>query len=121
MLESFKAALARVQSDYDFYIGCQTDPDATLADYDLSPEERSALSDPDKLAAVLKYGVQPRGWRPLYITITISGTHDWVNRSKPKKTGPDEAQIRREVEAIQRASTEDERTQAAVRLMELIG
>jgi hypothetical protein len=121
MLESFKAVLARVQSDYDFYIGCQTDPDAALADFDLSPEERSALSDPDKLAAVLKYGVQPRGWRPLYITITISGTHDWVNRSKPKKAGPDEAQIRREVESIQRASTEDERTQAAVRLMELIG
>ena len=30
MLDSFKAALARIQSDYEFYIGCQTDPAATL-------------------------------------------------------------------------------------------
>ena len=49
MLDSFKAALARVQSDYEFYIGCQTDPASTLAGYDLSPEERSALTDPDEL------------------------------------------------------------------------
>jgi len=118
MLESFKAALARVQSDYDFYIGCQTDPDATLAGYDLSPDERSALTDPDLLADVLKKGVKPRNAPS--ITIKISGRHDWVNRTKkpPKKNA---ARIHREVEAIEGASTAEERTKAAVRLMELIG
>ncbi|MGA7135548.1 MAG: hypothetical protein WBZ15_25000 [Mycobacterium sp.] len=114
MQESFKAALARVQSDYDFYVGCQIDPDKTLADYDLSPDERSALSDPEKLADVLK----PRGWG---ITIKISGSHDWVNRTGPKKPNPKQEHIRREVEAIELAGTEKERTEAAVRLMELIG
>jgi hypothetical protein len=119
MLESFKAALARVQSDYDFYIGCQKDPESTLADYDLSPDERAALADPDRLAEVLRRGIEPRNAPS--ITVKISGTHDWVNRTKkpPKKTN--QAAIRREVEAIERAGSEDERTQAAVRLMELIG
>jgi hypothetical protein len=119
MIEGFKAALARVQTDYDFYIGCQTDPDATLADYALSPDERLALSNPDLLAEVLKKGVGSRNARS--ITVKISGTHDWVNRTKkpPKQTNA--AQIQREVAAIEQASTDEERTRAAVRLMELIG
>ena len=118
MIESFKAALARVQTDYDFYIGCQTDPDATLADYDLSPDERLALSNPDLLAEVLKKGVKPRNAPS--ITVKISGTHDWVNRTKkPRKTNA--VRIQREVEAIEHAGTDEERTEAAVRLMELIG
>ena len=118
MIESFKAALARVQTDYDFYIGCQTDPDATLADYDLSPDERLALSNPDLLAEVPKKGVKPRNAPS--ITVKISGTHDWVNRTKkPRKTNA--VRIQREVEAIEHASTDEERTEAAVRLMELIG
>jgi len=54
MIESFKAALARVQTDYHFYSGCQTDPDATLAGYDLSPDERRTLSDPDLYAMIEK-------------------------------------------------------------------
>lgn len=119
MIDSFKSALARVQTDYDFYIGCQTDPDATLADYDLSSDERAALSDPDLLADVLKTRLRPRNARS--ITVKISGTHDWVNRTKkpPKKTNA--ARIQREVAAIGQASTDEERTSAAVRLMELIG
>jgi hypothetical protein len=119
MPESLKAALARVQSDYDFYIGCQTDPDTTLADYDLSPDERAALTDPDKLDDALKRAVEPRNLPS--ITIKISGTHDWVNRTKKARARVHEAQIRREVEAIEQARTENERTQATVRLMELIG
>jgi hypothetical protein len=119
MIESFKSALARVQTDYDFYIGCQTNPDATLADYDLSTDERLALSDPDLLAEVLKKSVKPRNAPS--ITVKISGTHDWVNRTKkpPKKTNA--VRIQREVEAIERANTDEERTKAAIRLMELIG
>ena len=54
MLEDFKRALARVQSDYGFYIGCQTDPALALAGYDLSAErargaERSASGSADML------------------------------------------------------------------------
>jgi hypothetical protein len=119
MLDSFKAALARVQGDYDFYIGCQTDPESTLADYDLSPDERAALTDPDRLAEVLRRGIEPRSAPS--ITVKISGTHDWVNRTKkpPKKTT--QSAIRREIEAIEQADTKDERTQSALRLIELIG
>ncbi len=114
MTTNFEAALARVQSDYDFYIGCQTDPESMLAEYELSGDERATLTNPDKLAEALK----PRGWR---ITIKISGTHDWVNRASPKKPNPTQQHIRREVEAIEQARTEHERTEAAVRLMDLIG
>jgi hypothetical protein len=119
MIESFKAALARVQNDYDFYIGCQTDPDATLTEYDLSADERAALTDPDLLAEVLRKDIKPRNAPS--ITVKISGTHDWVNRTRkpPKKLNV--ASIQREVQTIEQAGTNEERTEAAVRLMELIG
>ena len=114
MSEDFKRALARVQTDYGFYIDCQTNPAVALADYDLSPDERSTLSDPEKLADMLIRGVR----------ITISGTHDWVNRAAPKKRDMEkadrDAKVATEVEAIKQASTDDERTGAVVRLMELV-
>jgi hypothetical protein len=122
MLDDFKHALARVQTDYAFYIDCQTNPAVALAGYDLSPEERSALSDPEKLAGVLKGGIGIDQLR-----ITISGTHDWVNRTRPKKkkvTMSDvdrDAKVATEVQAIKTARTHEERTGAVLRLMEAIG
>jgi hypothetical protein len=120
MLKDFKRALARVQSNYGFYIDCQTNPALALAGYDLSADERSALSDPDKLAEVFKRGVGTSR-----ITITISGTHDWVNRFGPVKRSIEDAKrdatVAREVEAIKQASTDEHRIEAAVKLMALIG
>jgi hypothetical protein len=121
VLEDFKRALARSQSDYGFYIDCQTNPAVALAGYDLSSDERSALTDPAKLADVLRGGI---GVSPLRITVTISGKHDWVNRAprpKPPKPPTADAMVATEVEAIQQASTPEARTGAAVRLMELLG
>jgi hypothetical protein len=118
MLDSFKAALARIQSDYEFYVGCQTDPDSTLAGYDLSPQERSALTDPDELARMLHEDLRPRNIPS--ITVKISGRHDWVNRT-PKKTTQRQQPVLHEVAAIQAASTDEERTQAALKLIERIG
>jgi len=125
VLDDFKQALARVQSDYGFYIDCQANPAMALAGYDLSVDERSALSDPEKLGGLLRGGI---GISKLpSITIKISGTHDWVNRTRPKKTTTNmeevelDSQIAAEVAAIGRADTSEGRTAAAVRLMELIG
>ncbi len=122
MLEDLKKALARVQSDYQFYINCQTNPESALAGYDLSSDERLALSDPETLADMLKNGV---GFRLPRITITISGKHDWVNRAALGNTAFEvanhDAKIAAEVGAIKQAATPDERTKAVVRLMELIG
>jgi hypothetical protein len=122
-LEDFTRALARVQSDYGFYIDCQANPAVALAGYDLSADERSALIDPQKLAGVLRGGIGISRIRP--ITIKISGTHDWVNRASPKKTAMADvdldAKVATEVEAIRQATTDEARTGAAVRLMELIG
>src|SRR5688572_10235000 len=117
MLESFQAALARIQSDYEFNIGCQTDPASTLAGYDLTPEERSALTDPAQLAKVLKEDLRPRNIPS--ITVKISGRHDWVNRTT--KTKPRQERVVQEVAAIRSASSDEERTQAALRLIERIG
>ena len=124
MLEDLKRALARVQADYGFYIDCQTNPAVALAGYDLSPDERSTLSDPEKLADALNRGIGIS--RIPSITIKISGTHDWVNRTRPKKTTNMadvdlDSKIATEVGAITRADTHETRTAAAVRLMELIG
>jgi len=117
MLTGFKRALARVQSDYGFYINCQTNPAAALVGYDLSPDERSALIDPEKLADVFKRGIVNK------LVITISGTHDWLNQAVPANAEDTDhdARVVVEVDAIQRASTGKERTDAVVRLMELIG
>jgi hypothetical protein len=123
MLDDFKRALARVQSDYGFYIECQANPAVALAGYDLTLDERAALSDPEKLASVLKGGI---GVEQLRITIKISGTHDWVNRTRPRRKTPMtevdlDARIATEVEAVRKASADEERTGAAFRLMGLIG
>jgi hypothetical protein len=124
MLEDFKRALARVQSDYGFYIGCQTNPTVALAGYSLSPDERLALTDPEKLAEVFKPGAGVLNLRPS-ITIKISGKHDWINRAVPVDAAgvraDCEEKVGLEVEAIKRARTDGERTGATVRLMELIG
>jgi len=117
MLDSFKAALARIQGDYEFYIGCQTDPDSTLADYDLSADERSALTDPDELARMLKEDLRPRNIPS--ITVKISGRHDWVNRTTTKP--PRQESVVHEVAAIKAARSDEERTQAALELIQRIG
>src|SRR5271170_4713174 len=85
MIEDFIRALARVQSDYSFYVGCQTDATAALRDYSLSPDERQTLLDPERLASALEEGVRdnkPREWR-----VTFSGRHDWINTTKPNRLG----------------------------------
>ena len=117
MSDSFTVVLARIQSDYEFYIGCQTDPGSTLAGYDLTPEERSALSDPDRLARMLQEDLRPRNIPS--ITIKISGRHDWVNRT-PKKHARQQPVVR-EVAAIKAAVSDEERVQAALTLIERIG
>ena len=52
MIEDLKRVLARVQSDYEFYLQLRLDP-KTVACYDLSADERRALSDPELLKSVL--------------------------------------------------------------------
>ena len=119
MRDDFKAALARVQGDYDFYVRCQTDPATALADYSLSPQECATLSDPERLAEALTPGSEmalPR------ITITISGKHDWVNRAAPTKQNDEvDELIAREVESLTRADSDDERDESALRLIQLLG
>jgi hypothetical protein len=118
-LEDFKRALGRVQTDYEFYIQCQSDPAVALAGYDLSRDERSALSDPAMLAEVLERGI---GIDQLRFTITISGRHDWVNRSPRRKVvGDDDVTIERAVADVKQATADDKRAQAVLRLMERIG
>ena len=122
MLDDFKRALGRVQSDYGFYIDCQADPALALAGYDLSPDERSTLSDPARLGDMLMRGGGVLNLRPS-ITVKISGSHDWVNRAAvASPAGADGGTgVAGEVDAIRRAETREERTEATVRLMELIG
>lgn len=113
VLEDFERVLDRVQSDYDFYIECQRDPETALAGYDLTPEERATLQDPEELQKRLIQGVR----------ITISGTHDWVNRAAPDKRTDEAdhgARVEEAVEAVRTARSDDERSAAALRLVELV-
>lgn len=120
MLEDFKRALGRVQTDYEFYVQCQTAPAVALAGYDLSRDERAALSDPAMLAEVFEHGI---GIDQLRFTITISGRHDWVNRAprRPRVSGDDDTTIAKAVADVKDARASDERAQAVLRLMEEIG
>ena len=119
MQDDFRAALARVQSDYSFYIQCQSDPAAALSGYSLSSEERATLSDPERLADALKRGRDPRLLPS--ITIKISGTHDWINRAPKRKQTEEDELIAREVESVKLAGNDDERDESTLRLMRLLG
>jgi|SRR3954471_19919154 hypothetical protein len=115
MRKNFKAALARVQSDYGFYIQCQSDPESALAGYSLSPEERATLGDATLLAEFLRRGSRS-------ISITISGTHDWVNSAAPDRKKDVDELIAREVESVRQAGDDDEaRAESALRLVQLLG
>ncbi len=114
MRNDFQAALARVQSDYDFYIQCQSDPGSALVCYALSSEERATLSDPELLADFLQRGSRA-------IKITISGTHDWVNRAAPRRETDVDELIAREVESVRRAGDDGARAESALRLVQLLG
>lgn len=116
MRDNFKAALARIQGDYAFYVQCQTDPEATLADYHLSPQERAILSDPEQLAGVLQQETTTRA-----IKITISGTHDWVNRTAAPRQSDVTELVAQQVESVQQAENDAERDDAALRLIRLLG
>ncbi|MEV5885357.1 hypothetical protein AB0L74_21935 [Streptomyces sp. NPDC052020] len=118
MKRDFKAALARVQHDYAFYIHCQSDPETALEGYTLSPEEQATFRDPQRLAEALQQGSSMRS-----ITIKISGTHDWINRAEaqaPKQEVVSEL-IAREVESIRLADNDDERRESTLRLVRLVG
>ena len=122
MRNDFKAVLARVQRDYSFYIQCESDPVTALAGYSLSPEERATISDPGRLADALKRGSDIRMLPS--ITIKISGTHDWVNpSSQPKRKEDNDVDelIAREIESIKQADSDDERGEATLRLIQLLG
>jgi len=116
MRDNFKAALDRVQGDYAFYVRCQTDPATALAEYRLSPHERAILSDPAQLAELLQQATTTRA-----IKITISGTHDWVNRTATPRQSDAAEQVAQEVASVQQAETDAERDESALRLIKLLG
>ena len=124
MVDDFIRVLARVQSDYGFYIGCQTNPAAALRDYALNTDELETLLDPEKLRAMLDDGAFEN--KPARLIITFSGKHDWINKTKPKRASTNmnaaeyHAQVSHEVEAIRQAHTHEERAAAAVRLLTVI-
>lgn len=123
MIADFIRVLARAQSDYDFYIGCQTKPAVALRDYALTTDEYEALLDPEKLRAMLDDSALEN--KPTPLVITFSGRHDWVNRTKPARPtntnmAEHDAQVSHEIKAIRQAGTHEERTAAALRLLTVI-
>lgn len=124
MIDDFIRVLARVQSDYGFYIGCQTNPAGALRDYVLTTDEYEALLDPEKLREMLDNSALEN--KPTALVITFSGRHDWVNRTRPVRFSANtnmaehDAQVSHEIEAIRQAGTHEERTAAALRLLTVI-
>lgn len=122
MLQDFMRVLARVHSDFGFYVGCQASPEATLGEYSLDVAEREAIARPEKMAELL--GERGGLFALPRITITISGKHDWVNRAQMSadEVNPSERErgIGAQVQAIRDAGSREERREAAVRLMGLL-
>ncbi len=114
-MSDFTAVLNRVQGDYPFYVRLQADPASALAEYELSAHERAALTDPKLLADALEHKL------PWHITIKISGTHDWVNRTKSKQKDSAQTQlIEREAQLVRRAENATDRRASALRLIQLL-
>lgn len=113
-MSDFTAVLNRVQGDFDFYVRLQSEPEAALAEYTLSADERAALTDPKLLAEALQNAL------PWSITIKISGRHDWVNRS-PKKKPPKRTQlIKHAAELVFKAENVTARRESTLRLVQLL-
>ncbi len=114
-MSDFTAVLNRVQGDYAFYVRLQSDSESALAGYELSAHEREALTNPKLLADAMEHTL------PWSITIKISGTHDWVNRTKPKRKETAHAQlIEREALLVRRAENATDRRASTLRLIQLI-
>lgn len=45
-MSEFGTVIRRIESDFDFYLDFRSDPETTLAAFDLTPAERSALLSP---------------------------------------------------------------------------
>ena len=61
-VSDFSDVLGRAQTDFDFYLAMQANPDAALAPYTLTPAERQALRDPGILWRLLaESGIQRVG------------------------------------------------------------
>jgi hypothetical protein len=112
-MSDFLAVLDRVHGDYDFYVHLQSDPETALTSYQLDANERAALSDSKMLADALEHALP---WR-----ITISGTHDWVNRS-PKRKNLDRAELIGPLaKLVLSAENATARRESALRLIQLVG
>jgi len=121
MIQDFTRVLARVQRDFDFYIGCQMSPAVALQDYALTTIEREALLNPEKLSKALEDSALDN--RPDKLVITFSGKHDWINRTKPttrKVIEDHDARIAAEMRSIRQAGTHEERSAAALRFVVLV-
>ena len=112
MRDNVKRVLARVQSDYDFYVMCQADPGTALAEYGLTADEVAAVTDPDRLADLLR--------SPRALKITISGTHDWVNRTAPPRQEDSADRLAEEARSVLAAGNE-QRDEATLRLIPAAG
>jgi hypothetical protein len=110
--------VARVQSDYDFYVEFQCDPAAALEGWSLNPQERETLLDPVRLADALE---RRKATMLPPITIKISGSHDWINRAAPRKGKAADDLVAEEIAAISRAGDDGERKDGTLRLIRLIG
>jgi hypothetical protein len=121
MIQDFTRLLARVQRDFDFYIGCQMSPAVALQDYTLTADEREAVLSPEKMSKVLDDSALDN--KPDKLIITFSGKHDWINRTKPtnrKVIADHDARIASEIQAIRQAGTHEERSAAALRFVVLV-
>ena len=111
-MSDFTAVLDRVQGDYAFYVRLQSDPESALREYELSADERAALTDPKLLADALEHTL------PLRITVTIKGRHDWVNRTKPKRKASARTQlIERAAQLVRTAENATTRRESALQLI----
>ena len=113
-MSDFTAVLDRVQGDYAFYVRLQSNPESALAEYELSADERAALTDPKLLAEALQNTLP---WR---ITIKISGTHDWVNRQPRPKKSPRTQLIESAAQLVRQAGSATARRESALRLIQLL-
>ena len=116
-MSNFIVVLDRVQSDYAFYVRLQSDPNSALAEYELTADERAALSDPKRLADAIGHALPLKG-----LTVTISGKHDWVNRQPKRKNAPVRAApLERMAQLVLTAENANIRRESTLRLIQLFG
>jgi hypothetical protein len=115
-MPALKDFLSRIQTDYSFYLQFQDNPQEALASYELTADQRAALTESDAQLSVLL----GQSATPLHTTnnfLPLESTEPEFNPAVVLKR----SEVRKTIEQILSSGAHSDRMRSILALMEEIG